>query len=102
MAARSIVASVLLAAAILLRGAFAQEKAQPAGLESSAKAFVEMLDKGEFAKATEGYDAAMRKALPAAELKKTWDKLIGEAGAYKKTLRTRQETKGKYEAVIVT
>src|SRR5262245_7486170 len=102
MAARSLVASVLLATAILSDGPRAQEKSQPSALESSAKAFVEMLDKGEFAKATEGYDAAMKKALPAAELKKTWDKLIGEAGAYKKTLRTRQETKGKYEAVIVT
>jgi uncharacterized protein len=104
MASRSIVALVLVAAALLIDGAPAQEKSQPkpSSLESSAKAFVEMLDKGDFAKATEGYDAAMAKALPAAELKKTWDKLIGEAGAFKKLLRSRQETKGKYEAVIVT
>ena len=35
------------------------------------------------------FDAAMLKALPADELKKTWEKVVGEAGAFKKRLGSR-------------
>lgn len=71
-------------------------------LEQTARSFVELLDKGEFAKATRDFDEAMLKALPPDELKKTWEKVLGEAGAYKKQLRSRFETSGKYEIVYVT
>jgi pimeloyl-ACP methyl ester carboxylesterase len=80
----------------------AQEKPKAGGIEQAAKAFVELLDKGEFAKATENFDATMLKALPPAELKKTWEKVAGEAGAFKKILGSRQEAKGKYDIVFVT
>ena len=43
-------------------------------MKQAAAEFIDLLDKGEFAKATKDFDAAMLKALPADELKKTWEK----------------------------
>lgn len=96
--------AALLIAAISASSGYAQEKVQPkvAALEKAARAFVELLDKGEFAKATTDFDATMLKVMPADELKKTWEKVVGDAGAFKKQLGSRVETKGKYEIVYVT
>jgi pimeloyl-ACP methyl ester carboxylesterase len=83
--------------------AFGQKPETQAGSrEQAAKAFVELLDKGEFAKATNDFDDAMRKALPPDELKKTWEKVLNQAGAYKKQVASRTDTTGKYETVYVT
>jgi pimeloyl-ACP methyl ester carboxylesterase len=93
----------LCVAVLPLSSTRAQEKAQakPGPLEQAAKAFVELLDQGEYAKATQGFDAAMLKALPPDELKKTWEKVLGQAGAFQKQLGTRVE-KRKYDNVFVT
>jgi len=80
----------------------AQQPAQTQSLKETAAAFVTLLDNGEFAKATKEFDEAMLKALPPDELKKTWAKVIGDAGAYKKQVGSRLVTKGKYEIVFVT
>src|SRR5437762_2431230 len=61
---------------------------KPGPREEQAKAFIELLDKGDFAKAVQGFDATMLKVMPAEELKKTWEKVVGDAGAFKKTLGT--------------
>jgi pimeloyl-ACP methyl ester carboxylesterase len=81
-----------------------QEKApaKPGPLEQAARVFVEQLDKGEFAQATSDFDATMRKVMPAEALKKSWDKVLADAGAFKKHLSTRVEPAGKYQAAIVT
>src|SRR5262245_23099707 len=71
-------------------------------LTRTARAFVELLDKGDFAKATAHFDAAMLKALPSDKLKQTWDIVLGDAGAYQKQLSSRVETSGKYQVVNVT
>jgi uncharacterized protein len=95
---------VLVVAICVIFGVRAQETPPPKSemLEKAAKTFVELLDKGEFAKATASFDAAMLKALPSDELKKTWEKVLGEAGAFKKQLGSRHEKKGKYDIVLVT
>src|SRR5262249_51490805 len=71
-------------------------------LEKTAKAFVALLAKGDFDKATGDFDEAMLKALPADKLKGTWEKVVGDAGAFQKQLSSRIEKSGKYDAVIVT
>jgi fermentation-respiration switch protein FrsA (DUF1100 family) len=71
-------------------------------LKQAAAAFIALLDKGEFAKAIKDFDEAMLKALPPDELKKTWDTVLADAGAFKKQVGSRTETKGKYEIVFVT
>jgi uncharacterized protein len=96
--------SALAMAGLPLSGALALEKAQPkpGALQQAARAFVEQLDKGEFAKATHNFNAAMRKGVPPDELKKTWEQIVGKAGAFKKQLGTRVETLDKYDVVYVT
>lgn len=86
-----------------LLGVAAQDKTSgPAALEQTARAFVELLGKGEFAAAARDFDATMQKVLPPDELKKTWEKQLREAGAFQKPLATRVERKGKYDIVYVT
>lgn len=50
----------------------------------AAKAFVALLGKGEFEKATGVFDEAMRKALAADRLKETWANIVADAGAFQK------------------
>ncbi|HLJ92134.1 MAG TPA: alpha/beta fold hydrolase [Gemmataceae bacterium] len=82
----------------------AQQKSEPkAGArELAAKAFLELLVKGEFAKATNQFDAAMLKALPPDELKKTWEKVQSDAGAFQRQVGSRFETSGQFDIVRVT
>jgi pimeloyl-ACP methyl ester carboxylesterase len=96
--------AALLIAAILSSSGYTQEETQPkaGSVEKTARAFVELLDKGDFANATKDFDATMLKVMPADELKKTWEKVLGDAGAFKKQLGTRVEGKGKFEIVHVT
>lgn len=70
--------------------------------EQAAKSFVDTLDQGDFAGAAKSFDAAMLKAMPADELKKTWEKLLTQAGAYKGQLGARRESSDKYEIAYVT
>jgi hypothetical protein len=70
--------------------------------EQAARAFVEQLDKGEFAKATQNFDADMRKAAPPDVLRKTWEELISDFGAFQKVIGTRVESKDDYDRVLVT
>jgi pimeloyl-ACP methyl ester carboxylesterase len=71
-------------------------------LKRIAADFIQLLHQGEFAVATKNFDAAMSKVLPVAELKKTWEKLLADSGAFKKHVTGRLETSGKYEIVYVT
>src|SRR5262249_15370874 len=96
--------SALVVGVISLPGLAAQQTAETraVSLEQTARSFVELLDKGEFAKATNHFDAAMRKALPPDELKKTWQTVLARPGAYKKQAASRRASSGKYEIVYVT
>jgi pimeloyl-ACP methyl ester carboxylesterase len=79
----------------------AQEKPQR-DLEQAARAFVDLLERGEFDKATAGFDGAMQKALPPDKLKKTWQEVVDRDGAFKKQLGSRSAKSGNYEAIVVT
>lgn len=82
---------------------FAQEKeaAEPTALQKSAAAFVQLLEHGKFEQATQSYDEAMRKALPAEQLKATWETTVTDAGEFKKQLQSRLETGKEYDTVVV-
>jgi Protein of unknown function (DUF3887) len=94
--------AVLFAAMLTCSIAAAQPKTDPATLEQSAKSFIDMLNKGDFAKATTSFDEAMLKAMPAEELKKTWDTLVTQIGAFKSQLSARTEKSGDHALVFVT
>lgn len=83
---------------------FAQNgaKSTPSSLEKAAGQFVALLDKGEFDKATATFDAAMLQAMPPDALKSTWEKILAQAGAFKKQSGTWREKSGNYEIVNVT
>ena len=69
---------------------------------AAARSFVQLLHRGEFDQAFAQFNADMQNALPADHLKKAWQKVLAEAGAYKTILETRTETSGISESVTVT
>ena len=79
-----------------------QAPPQAIDLKLKATAFVERLGKGEFVEATGDFDARMRNAMPAEELKKAWQTVATQAGAYQKPLSSKQEKTAEYETVHVT
>lgn len=81
----------------------AEEKAdKKASLDRTARAFVDLLAKEEFEKATANFDETMLKGLPPQKLKETWAKVVADAGAYKTQIGSRFEKAGKYDIVFVT
>jgi len=66
-----------------------------------AKEFLELLKKGDFAKAAEPFDRTMLEKMPADKLKETWEMLNKQFGALKEASGTRTETRGKYELVFI-
>jgi pimeloyl-ACP methyl ester carboxylesterase len=71
-------------------------------LEKLARTFVEQMNRGEFDKATSGFDATMQKVMPPDKLKKTWQDVLDDAGGFKKQQGARGEKSGKYDIVYVT
>jgi uncharacterized protein len=66
-----------------------------------AKLLVDQLNRGEFAKAVEPFDAKMQEVMPAGKLKQTWETLTKQVGAFKEAGGTRKEMRGKYEMIFV-
>jgi len=79
-----------------------QEQSAKVSRTETAKNFVQLLVDGKFDKAVADFDAVMLKVMPADQLKQTWEGVLADAGAYKKTLETRTETAGIYRVVHVT
>jgi uncharacterized protein len=74
----------------------------PAGDHAArAKLFLDLLNRGEYAKAVEPFDDAMIKAMPAEKLKSTWEGLTKQVGAFKESGGSRAETRGKYELIFI-
>jgi dienelactone hydrolase len=71
-------------------------------LEKAAKAFVKLLEKGEFKKATQDFDATMKEKMPADKLEGVWKDLIQDVGAFKRQGSTRTEKVKEYTIIHVT
>lgn len=93
--------TALLAGSILF-SAQVREDPFPEELIAQAKEFVDLLAKGEFAKAVENFDRVMTKAMPKEKLKEVWQAVIQQAGQFKKQKGTRKETLPKFDVVFVT
>jgi pimeloyl-ACP methyl ester carboxylesterase len=87
---------------VSVRSAHSEAALQKTDRTQTAKAFVELLSRGKFDDAVENFDDVMLKVMPANQLKKTWETVLADAGAYKKPLGTRIETSGIYQIVHVT
>jgi dienelactone hydrolase len=71
-------------------------------LKTKAQVFVDLLGKGDYAKATKDFDAVMQKVMPADKLGETWKGLLAKVGAFKKREGIRMVHKGKFEIALVT
>jgi dienelactone hydrolase len=80
----------------------AQQEARVETLIDLAKAFINQMNKGDFAAATQPFDAAMREVMPQEKLRETWQGLIGQVGAYKQQVGARTEKAQGYDIVLVT
>lgn len=60
-----------------------------ATLVPAAQSFVDQLAIGDYATPFSRFDDTMKKAMPEAKLKETWQQLLSQAGAYQKQLGTR-------------
>jgi dienelactone hydrolase len=75
---------------------------KPSELEKSAQAFVKLLEKGEFKKATKDFDATMKEKMPPDKLEEVWKGLIQQVGPFKKQGGTRTQKVQGYDIVFVT
>jgi len=100
----SALAVVLLAvlACVALTNARAASQAESKEPTILAKEFVELLVEGQFSKATENFDATMKKSLPADKLAETWRSTTGQAGLFKQQLGVREEKFLGSDIVLVT
>ncbi len=90
-----------LLAGSLLFSAQIQGNSFPEELVAQAKEFVDLLAKGEFAKAVENFDSVMTKAMSEEKLKEVWQAVMQQAGQFKKQKGTRTETLPKFDVVYV-
>ena len=100
----STIAVVLLAllGCVFLTNARGVSQAENEEPEVLAEQFVELLVKGQFAKAVEGFDTAMKESLPTDKLAQTWRTTTGQAGLFKQQLGTRLEKFLGSDIVFVT
>lgn len=70
--------------------------------EILAGQFVDLLAKEDFTSAVKWFDAKMTGALPEPSLKQTWVSVTGQAGKFKKQVKTRVEKVQGYDVVYVT
>lgn len=86
----------------LLVAVIAPFRAASADAHALGDEFVDLLAKGDFAGAVAHYDKTMRTALPEPKLREAWQSVQGQAGSFKKRVRTRLEKVAVYDIALVT
>ena len=97
---RHLVVAVLVACGLSI--SLAARQNPPKDVSKDAQAFIEMLQKQEFAKAETLFTDQMKAALPEDKLKATWTTLVMQAGAFKQQRGARVEMIGNMQRVTVT
>jgi hypothetical protein len=77
-------------------------RAESGDVTASARDFVGLLAKADFAGAVARFDPTMKQALPEATLRQVWAGVQAQAGPFKKQLDTRAEKLAGYDVVLVT
>ena len=91
---------LLVVAGLSVRALAAQDP--PKDRSKDAQAFIELLQKQEFAKVQTLFTEPMKAALPEDKLKATWSTLVMQAGAFKAQRGARTEMVGNMQRVTVT
>src|SRR5262245_32624573 len=89
---------VLLPAALLAAQA---PDDKPAKLQAKGAAFIDLLVKGDFAKAVADFDEEMKKKLPVDKLEELWTKVTKQLGPLQKQGPARSTKAAKYDAVLI-
>ncbi len=105
----SAIGRVAISAGLLLAAvAFLASCAKPApseGVSAEGKAvgieFVEKMTTGSYADAVGYFDAVMKQAMSAEQLRQTWESIVGQCGAFKKLGFARTGQQGGYDIVWV-
>ena len=79
-----------------------EEVTTESDLVARAKDFVTLLANEDFANAIKGFDSTMKDAMPVQEVQTVWANLLGQVGAYKKQVRTREAKEMGFDVVFVT
>ena len=67
----------------------------------AARAFVDLLCKGDFEGAAKSYDEAMKKSFPPMKLEAIWKQIVNDVGPFQKQLEAPFEKLGKFDVVTV-
>jgi len=76
--------------------------AQPAGPETQARRFLELLSRNDAAGAAALLDAGMKARLPLEKLQQVWGGLVAQAGAFKQFGEARTEAGDTADTVVIT
>jgi uncharacterized protein len=98
----ALLASLLLAAQVLLAQAPPPTLAAPKNPVAMATGFVDLLLKGDYPAAAALEGGPMKEAAPAVKLGGIWTGIQTQLGAYKRRLGTRTEKQTRYDMVFVT
>lgn len=96
------VAALVALGGLTLTSARAGSGASRADSEAPAKEFVQLLVREQFEKATEHFDAAMKKAMPAEKLASAWKGTTDQAAPFRRQLGLRTQKYLSYDIVLVT
>ncbi|HEV8580391.1 MAG TPA: alpha/beta fold hydrolase [Thermoanaerobaculia bacterium] len=87
---------------ILLAQALPIQIAKPQGPAAAARAFLDLMVKGDFPTAAQNFTDAMKAAAPPVKLAEIWSALQGQLGRYKRRIATRTVKEGLYDVVLAT
>ncbi len=93
---------VSLVVATALSSARQTDQAKKEGPAIAGKEFVELLAKGEYAKAVAMFDSTMKSVMPEAKLKETWEAVTAQVGAFKDMTGVKVQKYQAYDIVLVT
>src|SRR5262245_44131001 len=74
----------------------AQPQDESAELVATARDFVALLAKKDFAGAVSHFDETMKTAMPQPKLEETWNTLLTQTGVFKQPVKTTTEKRGNY------
>jgi len=94
--------SLVLLWGFLVSYAQEQEVVKSDDLTVSAKEFVELLAKEDFAEAVKNFDSTMKGALPEEKLREAWKSLTQKVGPFRKQISVRTEKLWQLDIVFVT
>lgn len=79
-----------------------EEVSVTSDLTPRATEFVTLLTQEDYANAVKSFDSTMKAAMPPNELQNAWASLVGQVGAFKKQVSTRETKEMGFDVVYVT